>query len=311
MSTALQSTTTNRYVPVTRAPLRASFPSTTNRYVPVTRVRVSLRPGDVDGFVFWTKNATPFLRHLPAIRERGSPFIVQHTINAYPRALEYAVVDAARSVANIRHISEEYGPASCVWRYDTIVTTSLASLDFHRENFERLAKQLAGAVDEAVISFAQFYRKTLRNMAWAAEESGFTWRDPSREEKLALVADLAQIAQSYGMQLTVCSQPEYLVPGAREARCVDAHRFERITGIKLSAKLKGTRKQCGCFASRDIGEYDTCPQGCVYCYAVQDRALAAERFKHHDPNSEFLFEPSSPDGARMAQSLQLPLFPNG
>ena len=51
------------------------------------------------------------------------------------------------------------------------------------------------------------------------------------------------------------------------------------------------RPECGCYASKDIGEYDTCPHGCVYCYAVQNRDLAKTRFREHDPMSEFLFPP--------------------
>ncbi len=96
------------------------------------------------------------------------------------------------------------------------------------------------------------------------------------------------------MQLKICSQKALLIPEVtKEARCVDAERLEKIadTSIVAKTKLQGNRKECGCFASRDIGEYDTCPHGCVYCYAVQYRKVALRRYKEHDPAGEFLFQP--------------------
>jgi hypothetical protein len=274
-------------------------------------IRVSLLPEDVDGFVFWTKNVSPFLKHLPEVKQRGFPFVVQHTINGYPRILEYSVTDATRSVENIRRIAEQHGPKVCVWRYDTIVSTSLTPYDFHRRNFERLAREIEGAVDEVVISFAHFYRKTLRNMQAASEEFAFSWDDPSDDEKRRLTADLASVARVHGIQLSICSQRSFLVDGTTDARCVDADRFEQITGRRIAAKLKGNRKECGCFASRDIGEYDTCPHGCVYCYAVQNGDLAQRRYTQHDPSSDFLFPPSQEAATPTAASpvVQLPLFP--
>src|SRR5439155_9095090 len=101
-------------------------------------------------------------------------------------------------------------------------------------------------------------------------------------------------ARSYVMQIKICSQKSYLVPGVvEEARCVDADRIEKVSSKTLQdkSKQKGNRKECGCFASKDIGEYDTCPHGCVYCYAVQNRDLALSRYKEHDPTSELLFSP--------------------
>ena len=95
------------------------------------------------------------------------------------------------------------------------------------------------------------------------------------------------------MQLKMCSQKKFLAPGLiEEAKCVDKERLEKVAGHTLSEiKEKGNRKECGCFASRDIGEYDTCPHGCVYCYAVLNRDKALERYKKHDPESMFLFQP--------------------
>ncbi len=256
-------------------------------------VRVPLDRDSVDGFVFWTKNIGPFTKHLPEIHSRHYPFLIQHTINNYPRSLEFSVVDASRSVDHVRRISADFGPRVCVWRYDTIIFSSVTPPGFHVSNFAELAGRLSGTVDEVVVSFAHFYKKTLRNMQWAGKEFDFEWWDADLAEKRKLLVQLAEIAASFRIQLTVCSQPDYLVPGASEARCVDAKRLSDVAAQTISAKLKGNRKECGCFHSIDIGEYDTCPHGCVYCYAVQRRELAQGRFRKHNPESEFIFDPPS------------------
>lgn len=253
--------------------------------------RVALERSAVDGFVFWTKNIAPFLKHLPEVRERGFPFVVQYTINGYPRALETSVVDAEKSVESAWKVRELFGPLALVWRYDTIVVSSITPLDFHVENFRRLAARLEGATNEVVVSFAQIYRKTKRNLDAASRDADFTWTDPSVEEKHRLLRMMVREARGRRLQLTICSQRDLLVDGADDAKCVDAKRVSAIGGAALNAKLKGNRRDCGCFESRDIGEYDTCPHGCVYCYSVMERSVALARFREHDPDSEFLFQP--------------------
>src|SRR5579872_3713035 len=254
----------------------------------------------VDGIVFWTKNIGPLMKHLPEIAERGYPFVVQHTINGYPRELEARVIDYARTVKHVRQVAKQFGPLPSgaqrvIWRYDPIVFTSLTPPDWHKRNFETLAKVLEGATNEVVISFAQLYKKTQRNMDEAARAGGFTWdtherlaypKDGRNSTYLGLLLFMAGMARSHGMTLRVCSQEQFLVPGIiEEARCIDAAWFGQ------EYKKHGNRDECACSASRDIGEYDTCPHGCVYCYAVQNRELALARHKRHDPEGEFLFPP--------------------
>lgn len=250
--------------------------------------KVPLRTEHADGFVFWTKNLGPFRTALKEVRRRGFPFVVQYSINGYPRELEPAVTPPEASTAHLKEVAGEYGPRAGVWRYDTIVFSSLTPPDFHLRNFERLAKAVEGATDEVVISFAQIYRKTRRNMDAAARRAGFAWEDPEDGLKLSLGAQLAACARAHGMTLSVCSQPSFLQPGVDAARCVDARRLEDIGGRPIHARRKGNRPGCGCFESRDIGAYDSCPQGCVYCYAVGGRTLARQRFRSHDPECEFL-----------------------
>jgi DNA repair photolyase len=245
----------------------------------------------VDGFVFWTKNLGPFLDHLGEVRARGFPFVVQYTITGYPRALEYSAPEAKRACEHMRRLADRFGPDCAVWRYDPVIVTSLTPRDWHVRNFARLAKALAGATDEVVISFAHFYAKTRRNLATAARASRFAFEDPQAAWKRETAARLAEIAGEHGMRLNLCSQPEYRAGEALEARCIDAARLSGIAGRPIAAPLKGNRPGCGCYASRDIGEYDTCPMGCVYCYAVQHRTLARRRFAAHDAAGEFLFPP--------------------
>ncbi len=254
--------------------------------------RADLRPEMVDGFVFWTKNIHPFLQELPTIREMGYPFYVQYTINNYPRALESAVIDADKAIDGARQIALQFGSNAVVWRYDTIIFSSITRPEYHLSNFQNLCQKMSGIVNEVVVSFAQTYQKTTRNMNLAAQEFNFTWEDPDNETKLQLTKTLAGIAAGYNIQLTVCAQPEYIVPGVQEAHCIDIHRLSSIAGRQIFAELKGSRAKCACYMSRDIGEYDTCPHGCVYCYAVENQQSALEKFKRHNPESEFLLEPA-------------------
>lgn len=254
---------------------------------------VSLARPDVEGFVFWTRNIGPFLGDLAEVRRLGYPFIVQYTITGNPRSLEQSVVPSATTVEHIRRLAAEYGPRVAVWRYDPIVITSDTPFDFHRRNFADLAARLEGATDEVVISFAQIYKKTRTNMDRAARESGLSWEDPPDSAKLELAAELTRVARAHGMQLATCSQNQYLVPGARPARCVDSVRLGHVAGYAISAPQKGNRPDCECAQSRDIGDYDTCPHGCIYCYAVLNQQLARSRFKRHDPDGEFLFPPDA------------------
>lgn len=261
---------------------------------------IDLSLDQVDGFVFWTKNIGPFIQYLPEIQRLGYPFLIQHTINNYPVELESRVINYTHTLAAMRQLAQDYGPQRLIWRYDPVLFTSLTPPDWHRSNFAQLASELEGVTDEVIISFAQIYRKTERNLREAAQQSGFTWQEHTPEDPAfmatarVLAADLARIAAEYGMPLRVCSQKAFLLPGLiEEAGCIDAERLERVAGhpLRNKARQKGNRKECACAASKDIGAYDTCPHGCVYCYAVQRRDVALQRYKEHDLRGEFLFPP--------------------
>lgn len=251
-------------------------------------IQVDLRSDAVDGFVFWTRNAGPFLAALDEIGARGFPFVVQVTVTGYPRTLDASTIAADAAVAQIAALSLRFGPRAMVWRYDPIVVSSVTPPDWHAETFAGLAQALRGATDEVVMSFAQIYRKTQRNLDTAAKRHGFAWHDPPESEKRALLARLAAIAADHGMTATLCTQPDLLGEGLAPARCIDAARLSDVAGRAIAAPEKGNRPGCLCAAARDIGAYDTCPHGCTYCYAVRSPALARKRFKEHDERAAVL-----------------------
>ena len=267
--------------------LREGYCKVSNPYSG-TESRVPLGREGVDGFVFWTKNLGPFLPYLEEIDALGYPFIIQYTINGYPKELEGRVTDWKDSVKQAQEVAERYGPRTVVWRYDPIVVTNTMTLEQHVARFSAMAGLLEGAIDEVVVSFAQMYQKTKRNMDKAAAEQGFRWFNPSDWSKKELVSDLVKAAGERRMQLSVCSQKKYAVGGAQEAACVDAYRLSDVAGYPIRAKRKGNREECCCFESRDIGAYNSCPHGCAYCYAVEDHTRANQAYEMRDNKSEIL-----------------------
>jgi hypothetical protein len=266
--------------------LRAGYCRVANPYGGAA-YEVSLAPDAVDGFVLWTRNMAPLMPHLDAVR-RVAPFIVQFTLTGYPRALEASVINADEAVEQLRELRRRFGARVAVWRYDPVVFAAEWDAAAHAAQFAVLARRLKGSVDEVVLSVMHPYQKTRRNLDRAARRHGFLWRDPPAEEKRHLLHSLAAIAREEGLAPTLCSQPELLGPGLGEARCIDAARLADVAQHPIAAPTGGNRPGCRCAMSRDIGAYDTCPHGCVYCYAVADRDRAVANFRKHDPDAAML-----------------------
>lgn len=251
---------------------------------------VSLKLEDVIAWVFWTKNARPFLPTLQEILDLGYKACFQYTITGYGKVLEPSVPPPNRVVDDFKAVSDLIGPEFTRWRYDPVVVGNGFERDFHLKNFERLAARLEGFTHACHISFVQYYKKTLRNFARIEEEHGFTARDPEDDEKIELARELHEMAWAHDIRLISCCYPRLESAGLKAGRCVDPDLIRALRPDLPDLKLKArpTREGCGCVKSRDIGAYDTCLCGCTYCYATQKIETARKRADSHDPESELL-----------------------
>ena len=252
------------------------------------KYRVSLTPQDVACFVFWSKDFTPFVDHLETLDQLGYRFYFNYTLTGLPPIFE-GQVNKPAALKTLKHLSARYSPDHINWRFDPIILSNTHDDDFYLASFRTLAAQLEGLVTRCYFSFVTLYGKVRRYFRDMQRTTGIHVLDPSLQARIDLANRLAEIASEHGMEMYSCCGDDLLGDRVRKAHCIDGDLIERLFHPEgFTYKPKGTRPECGCTESADIGTYDTCPHGCLYCYANADKTTAARAFAQHDPQSAFL-----------------------
>ena len=77
--------------------------------------------------------------------------------------------------------------------------------------------------------------------------------------------------------------------GIKKSCCIDPNLISEIIGWKIkSSKDKNQRASCGCVESIDIGQYNTCRHGCIYCYANYSKESVKKNCLNHVKTSKLL-----------------------
>jgi hypothetical protein len=239
-------------------------------------VRLSLRPQDVLFIVFWTRNPHPLEKHLDRLDELYQRAYYFHfTINGLPKTLESNNPPLEFAISTFLRFSERY-PQQVFWRYDPIVLSDLTPPSYHVEKFGQLAERLRDATQRCYFSFVNWYVKVRRNFTKTAHEHGVHFRDADLAERLEIVRQLLPIAATHKMTLYSCCEDALCaINGVAKSRCVDIETIREIAPARYRRlRAAPTREDCGCYESRDIGYYDSCPHGCIYCYANLNRDKA-------------------------------------
>lgn len=235
--------------------------------------------------------------------------------------LEKGVPPLAERIDTFKELVGILGKGSVVWRFDPFILTEHITIERLLGKVKGIGDQLRGFTEKLVFSFADIteYRKVRANLeanqvnyqvfteemmyrmteelAALNREWGYAlatcgekvdlerfgirhnhcvddvliariaYKDPVLMRFLRMEGPISHLGEEFGGAsippgaITI-SDTQYLLP-------------------KKDNKDKGQRQFCGCIVSKDIGQYNTCPHQCVYCYANNSKETAARNWKKH------------------------------
>ena len=244
---------------------------------------IKISPDVVDCIVFWTKNPLPMMERLDELEAYNYYF--QFTLTGYGNDVERNLPNKKTSVIPIfQELSNKIGKEKVVWRYDPIFFSDRFNVQYHLKAFRSIAEALSGYTEKCVISFLDIYPKNKKNM------DNLLSYDLSDSELRGFAKELSNIAKENHIKIGSCAEKvdldEY---GIIHNSCIDKELIEKIIGCKLKInKDKNQRIECGCVESVEVGTYNTCKNGCVYCYANYSAKSVESNFQKYDPLSPLL-----------------------
>lgn len=245
--------------------------------------KIDLSPEVIDCIVFWTKNPENMMKRLEELKEYKYYF--QFTLTGYGKDVEPGLPDKRRElIPTFQRLSEKIGKDKVIWRYDPILINQKYTMEYHLRAFEKIAGSLSGYTEKVVISFVDLYQKTKRNTV------DLNMQQITDKDMLRLAEKLAYISKKNKLMIESCAeQMELQEMGVVYGSCIDQRLLERIIGCRLQGgKDKNQRKECGCFESIEVGAYNTCQNGCKYCYANFNNEKVKRKAERYDAKAPLL-----------------------
>lgn len=204
------------------------------------------------------------------------------TITPYGKDIEPNVPDKNLVIESFRRLCGYVGPDCMCWRYDPVFIDSSWTMQRHIEAFSAMCGKLEGFTHTCVISYIDLYEKVLRNFPEV--------RSVPFDTQIKLTRVFVEIAAEHGMIIKPCGEdPRLSSTGADCSGCMTQQTFEQAVGQNLILPPNpGNRKECACYITNDIGQYNTCGHLCRYCYANADKDTVRRNMRLHDPSSPLL-----------------------
>jgi len=267
--------------------------------------------------VFWSKNPKPMIKHLDYLNGRNINYYFQYTLNDYVHEnLEAKVGSVDRRIETFIELSEKIGKEKVIWRFDPYILTESSGVDELLKRTEYIGDKLKGYTHKMVFSFADIktYKKVQNNL----RKEAVPYMEFNERTMNELAAGLMELNKKWAFEIGTCAEKIDLDKyGIVHNKCIDDDLMIKLfpqdkklmdfLGYKPAPaqlsmfaaepqatykvkklKDKGQRELCGCIFSKDIGQYNTCPHECIYCYANTSIETAKKNYKAHKnkPNSE-------------------------
>jgi DNA repair photolyase len=265
---------------------------------------VSLNNAEV--VVFWSKNPQPMLEksYLHFLNTKIKSYYFQYTLNNYePENFEESIPPLESRIKTFKDLSNTIGKEKVIWRYDPLILTKTIDVDQLLTRVKNIGDELCKFTDKLVFSFADIgvYKKVKNNL------KNIQHVEFSEETMEEFAYGIQQLNNKWGLELATCSELINLEKyGIIHNKCIDDElliklfpnntKLMKFLGVEVQPptlfssdikiktkkfKLKdvGQRKECGCIKSKDIGQYNTCPHGCIYCYANTSKKNALKNYK--------------------------------
>ena len=238
--------------------------------------------------------------------------------------LERGVPNLSERIDTFKQLVNKLGKGRVIWRFDPLLLTDDISIDTLLSNIEFIGDHLQGYTEKLVFSYADIlsYRKVRANLEkshipyheWTELQMlEFAERLAELNKKwgytLATCGEKVEL-QQFGIEHNHCVDDALIIRFAYEdKKLMDflkvkmfpmpvPNLFGESESLPEDAIIlpnntyathgdnrdKGQRLFCGCIVSKDIGEYNTCPHLCEYCYANSSKEIAVRNWKEHKKN---------------------------
>jgi hypothetical protein len=225
-------------------------------------------PEKVHSLVFWSKDPRPLLGHdqLRKTLQKYDQIYLHFTISGMGATyLEPNIPSTETALNLLPNLVKFFGdPRRIRVRFDPIVHLKLADGKSY-SNLNRFTEviQTAGrfGIPAVTISWMEAYPKVIQRL----EKHGIEPVKLSKAQGQDELNWIVDQSRKWNMEVHGCC-----VNGIPISKCIDGALLTKLHPKQYPAskiKAKGQRVLCGCTESWDIGWYNPCPGGCLYCYA--------------------------------------------